>query len=333
MKAWLSIDFEDIAHDFKREFGIPQDGSLREDALRRAYAAIETFCRTDLDGARLTFFTTGILAEKCPDIVARIAADGHEIACHYFWHDPCRLDPPELFESNLRRAIDALEAASGRKVLGFRAPRFSLKPGDRAHFAALERHLAYDSSLTVADGAEARGLRAATGVTRLALLPVLRRRPAPGLPALRTGGAALKYAPARAHRALPARRGRSRPRAAALSASLRVRGRPIVPVPRLRNGRPRAAPEALPLGPPSPLPRPRKRRPARQTSPHRRRGGDRRPHARPGRGVRGSVCCRLAVQLPPLDPAAKPRDQCVKFHLSGGDSHHQIVYGLVIWNV
>lgn len=196
MKAWLSIDFEDIAHDFKREFGIPQDGSLRADALRRAYAAIEDFCRDHLGGARLTFFTTGILAERCPDIVARVAADGHEIACHYFWHDPCRLDTPEVFEANLRRAVDALETASGRRVLGFRAPRFSLRPEDRAHFAALERHLAYDSSLTVETAAEARGLRAATGVTRLALFPVLRRRPAPGLPALRTGGAALKYAPA-----------------------------------------------------------------------------------------------------------------------------------------
>ncbi len=196
MKAWLSIDFEDIAHDFKREFGIPQDGTLRADALRRAYAAIEAFCQAELKGARLTFFTTGILAEKCPDIVARIAADGHEIACHYFWHDPCRRDPPKIFETNLRRAIDALEAASGKKVLGFRAPRFSLRAEDRAHFAALERRLAYDFSLTVADAAEARGLRAATGTDSLAFFPVLRQRPAPGLPPVRTGGAALKYAPA-----------------------------------------------------------------------------------------------------------------------------------------
>jgi len=196
MKAWLSIDFEDIAHDFKREFGIPQDGSVRADALRRAYAAIEDFCQNHLGGARLTFFTTGIVAEKCPDIVAGIAADGHEIACHYFWHDPCRLDPPKVFEANLRRAIDALESASGQRTLGFRAPRFSLRAEDRAHFAALERHLAYDSSLTVADAAEARGLRAATGTDSLALFPVLRQRPAPGLPPVRTGGAALKYAPA-----------------------------------------------------------------------------------------------------------------------------------------
>ena len=31
--AYLSIDFEDIAHDFKREHGIDRDGPLREDAL------------------------------------------------------------------------------------------------------------------------------------------------------------------------------------------------------------------------------------------------------------------------------------------------------------
>jgi hypothetical protein len=196
VKAWLSIDFEDIAHDFKREFGIPHSGALREDALRRGYAAIEEFCRKDLAGARLTFFTTGIVAEKCPDIVARIAADGHEIACHYFWHDPARDDPPEIFETNLARAIAALEAASGQKVLGFRAPRFSLRARDRAHFAVLDRLFSYDSSLTVADAAEAQGLRAATGVTRLALFPVLRRKAVPGLPPLRSGGAALKYAPA-----------------------------------------------------------------------------------------------------------------------------------------
>jgi Polysaccharide deacetylase len=196
MKAWLSIDFEDIAHDFRREFGIPHDGSLRADALRRGYAAIEAFCRSELGGARLTFFTTGVVAERCPEVVARIAADGHEIACHYHWHDPARADPPAVFEANLRRAIAALEAASGQRVLGFRAPRFSLRATDRAHFRVLETLFAYDSSLTVGDAAEAAGLAAATGTRRLALLPVMRRKVVPGLPPLRSGGAYLKYFPA-----------------------------------------------------------------------------------------------------------------------------------------
>lgn len=195
-RAWLSIDFEDIAHDFKREFGLPHDGSMRVEALERAYEAIEGFCRRDLGGARLTFFTTGILAETCPDIVARIAADGHEVACHYHWHDMARDDPPALFEANLRRAIDALEAASGQRVLGFRAPRFSLGIGEAGHFAVLERLFAYDSSVTVTDAAGLAAFRAAVGVERLVLLPVVKRRVVAGLPPMRSGGAYLKYLPA-----------------------------------------------------------------------------------------------------------------------------------------
>ncbi len=196
MKAWLSIDFEDIAYDFKREFGIPQDGSLREEALWRGYEAIEDFCQRSAGGARLTFFTTGIVAAKCPAVVARIAKDGHEVACHYHYHDMARDDPPETFDANLRRAIAALEDAAGTKMLGFRAPRFSLRAGDRAHFEVLATHFAYDSSVTVASGAEVDALRAQAAADGLARFPVVRQKVLPGLPPLRTGGAYLKYFPA-----------------------------------------------------------------------------------------------------------------------------------------
>lgn len=193
--AYLSIDFEDIAHDFRREHGIDADGPLREDALWTAYAAIETFLQADLGGLRLTFFTTGIVAAKCPAIVGRIAADGHEVGCHYHFHDPARGDPPEVFEANLRRAIDALETASGQKVLGFRAPRFSLRSEDVGHFRALERHVAYDSSLSVATAVELAAVRARLGLERLELLPVA-RVPLPRLPRpVRSGGSYLKLFP------------------------------------------------------------------------------------------------------------------------------------------
>lgn len=193
--AWLSIDFEDIAHDFKREHGIDPDGPVREDALWSAYEAIETFLRADLGGVRLTFFTTGIVAAKCPGIVARIAADGHEVGCHYHFHDPARRDPPAAFEASLRRAIDALEAAGGQPVLGFRAPRFSLSPQDVGHFRALERWVAYDSSLGAAGAAELAAVRGGLGLERLVLLPVSRQKVAPGLPPVRSGGSYLKLFP------------------------------------------------------------------------------------------------------------------------------------------
>ncbi|MBP7242381.1 polysaccharide deacetylase family protein [Amaricoccus sp.] len=193
--AWLSIDFEDIAHDFRREHGVDPDGPVREDALFAAYEAIETFLRADLAGVRLTFFTTGIVAAKCPGIVAEIAGDGHEIACHYHFHDPCRLDPPDVFDANLARAIDALETASGQRVLGFRAPRFSLTAADVGHFRVLERRLAYDSSLNAAFAAEAEAMRRALGLERLALFPMAREKASRLLPPVKTGGSYLKLLP------------------------------------------------------------------------------------------------------------------------------------------
>jgi peptidoglycan/xylan/chitin deacetylase (PgdA/CDA1 family) len=193
--AYLSIDFEDIAHDFKREHGIDADAPLRSAALWAAYGAIETFLQRDLDGVRLTFFTTGVVAEKCPDVVARIAGDGHEVACHYHHHDPARQDSPAVFEDNLRRAVDAIEAAAGATVLGFRAPRFSLDVSDAGHFQALERWVAYDSSLALPSGAARDAARVGLGLDRLALFPVARARVARLLPAVRPGGGYLKLLP------------------------------------------------------------------------------------------------------------------------------------------
>ena len=43
-KCFLSIDFEDFSHDFKRDRRIDIDGPLREEALWKAYEAIEAFC-------------------------------------------------------------------------------------------------------------------------------------------------------------------------------------------------------------------------------------------------------------------------------------------------
>lgn len=192
---WLSIDFEDIAHDFKREHGVDPDGPVREEALFAAYEAIDGFLRRDLGGARITFFTTGIVAAKCPAVVARIAADGHEVGCHYHFHDPCRRDAPQAFEANLARAIDALETASGQKVLGFRAPRFSLKVEDEGHFRALDRRLAYDSSLVAASAAELAAMRRRLGLERLVLLPVAREKASAFLPPVRPGGSYLKLFP------------------------------------------------------------------------------------------------------------------------------------------
>lgn len=95
-----------------------------------------------------TFFTLGWIAERYPRVVRRIAAGGHEIASHSWWHRRVtQLAAPE-FREELRTSKAILESITGQPVLGFRAPSFSIVPGGEWAFdALLEEGYRYDSSL------------------------------------------------------------------------------------------------------------------------------------------------------------------------------------------
>jgi polysaccharide deacetylase family protein (PEP-CTERM system associated) len=82
-------------------------------------------------GVRGTFFVTGEIAERSPDLVREVAAAGHEIGFHGWHHVPLpRLTPVQL-RADAKRGKDLLEDVSGTPVVGFRAPLFSLVPESR----------------------------------------------------------------------------------------------------------------------------------------------------------------------------------------------------------
>ncbi|MDP7349058.1 MAG: DUF3473 domain-containing protein [Phycisphaeraceae bacterium] len=98
--------------------------------------------------ATATFFTLGWVAERHPSMIRRIADAGHEIACHGYGHDRlCRLDR-RAFADDLSRAKHVLEQASGQRVIGYRAPTFSLVPATAwAVDVLIEQGFVYDSSV------------------------------------------------------------------------------------------------------------------------------------------------------------------------------------------
>jgi len=101
-------------------------------------------------GNRATFFWLGWCAEQHPDWVRRIAAAGHEIACHGYTHRALDRLTPDGFRAELRRARAVLEDLAGRPVRGFRAPSLSLGPTTAWALDVLaEEGFAYDSSLLV----------------------------------------------------------------------------------------------------------------------------------------------------------------------------------------
>ncbi len=97
--------------------------------------------------ARGTFFTLGEVAAHHPFVVRRIAAEGHEIACHGDRHDAVHDLSPAEFRADIRRAKRRLEDLVGTPVIGYRAPNFSIGPRQSwAYPILMEEGFRYDSS-------------------------------------------------------------------------------------------------------------------------------------------------------------------------------------------
>jgi polysaccharide deacetylase family protein (PEP-CTERM system associated) len=97
---------------------------------------------------RATFFVLGLLAERFPEVVREIAADGHEIGSHGYSHKPVYAIGPRAFAEELAKSVSLLETISGQKVVGFRAPDFSItKESLWALDIIADQGLRYDSSI------------------------------------------------------------------------------------------------------------------------------------------------------------------------------------------
>jgi polysaccharide deacetylase family protein (PEP-CTERM system associated) len=76
-----------------------------------------------------TYFT-GWIAERYPQLVRRIASQGHEVASHGYGHERASdLDKP-AFRADIERAKGVLEELTGSEVAGYRAPSFSIGHGN-----------------------------------------------------------------------------------------------------------------------------------------------------------------------------------------------------------
>lgn len=98
-------------------------------------------------GATATFFTLGLVAERTPAVVRRIAEAGHEVASHGWSHRRVDSLTPADFRTEIARSRDLLEQVSGQSVIGYRAPNFSIVAGcSWAYPILLEEGYSYDSS-------------------------------------------------------------------------------------------------------------------------------------------------------------------------------------------
>src|SRR5579884_1005881 len=98
--------------------------------------------------ARATFFTLGFVAERHPELIRRVAEDGHEIATHGYSHALLYELEPDQFREQLRRSVALLQDISGQPVLGHRAPFFSITRRSLWALDVLEEEgIRYDASI------------------------------------------------------------------------------------------------------------------------------------------------------------------------------------------
>ncbi len=143
----LSVDVEEWFHPEAVRHRFPFE-SWPEQPRRVAGNVIKLLDLFDRHQAKATFFTLGWVAGQEPEMIREIVRRGHEIASHSHLHRMITTLTPDSFRSDLRQSIDILEQISGQKVIGFRAPTFSVV---KETFWALDilaaENLVYDSSI------------------------------------------------------------------------------------------------------------------------------------------------------------------------------------------
>jgi polysaccharide deacetylase family protein (PEP-CTERM system associated) len=147
VKHHFTVDVEEYFHVSAMEPYVPRETwpsmeSRMEPGMSRLSELL------DETGTRGTFFVLGVVAERHPGMVKALAAAGHEVASHGWDHRRVTHLEPEAFRQQARDSRAFLEDLTGSRVLGFRAPSFSILPGmEWALEILLEEGYRYDSSL------------------------------------------------------------------------------------------------------------------------------------------------------------------------------------------
>ncbi|MBK9956751.1 MAG: DUF3473 domain-containing protein [Rhodocyclaceae bacterium] len=93
----------------------------------------------DDGGTKATFFTLGWIAERYPQLVREIVANGHELASHGHAHLRASEQTEAGFYADIQLAKIVLEDVAGHEVKGYRAPSFSIGRDNLWAFDCLER--------------------------------------------------------------------------------------------------------------------------------------------------------------------------------------------------
>jgi polysaccharide deacetylase family protein (PEP-CTERM system associated) len=150
VKNLLTVDVEDWYHICDIEHILPpsQWDQCESRLLGNVEKILALFTRYK---TKATFFILGYVAERTPEVVRIIRQEGHEIASHGYGHLQVYKQNKDEFLKDLLRSKSVIEKMIGEQVIGYRAPEWSIRKGEKdsfwAHDVLVQNGFIYDSSV------------------------------------------------------------------------------------------------------------------------------------------------------------------------------------------
>lgn len=115
---------------------------------RNVHRVLEILDSSAARPVQATFFCLGWVAEKFPGLILEVHTRGHEIASHGYDHRMVTTLSPARFREDIRKSKSILEDITGDRVLGYRAPSYTITSETLWALPILaEEGFVYDSSI------------------------------------------------------------------------------------------------------------------------------------------------------------------------------------------
>ena len=143
----MSVDVEDYfqVSAFEGHIDRSQWDSLPHRVVNNTNKILDLFANNN---TQATFFVLGWVAERYPELVTRIVAEGHELASHGYGHQRATRQSRLEFKDDIIKAKQILEDLGDVEVKGYRAPSYSIsKKNLWVHDELLAAGYQYSSSV------------------------------------------------------------------------------------------------------------------------------------------------------------------------------------------
>lgn len=119
----VSVDVEDYFHEVPDGEGEFERRGLISNLPANVGRLLDLFAEKRVTA---TFFVLGAAAHRLKPEIARMIAEGHEVASHGFGHERATWIDRARFRADLIKAKARIEDIAGRPVQGYRAPFFAV---------------------------------------------------------------------------------------------------------------------------------------------------------------------------------------------------------------